>query len=66
MLDCIKQALFEESPDSADSATAAEIEALKAQIAALEEKVSIPSATKTNGSIYPPGTVKSIAGGDFK
>ncbi|MEH2189962.1 MAG: hypothetical protein V7K64_27905 [Nostoc sp.] len=47
VLDCIKQALSEESPDDADSATAAEIEALKAQIAALSEKVSIPSATKT-------------------
>lgn len=47
VLDCIKQALSQESPDDADSATAAEIEALKAQIAALSEKVSIPSATKT-------------------
>ncbi|ALF56534.1 hypothetical protein ACX27_24215 [Nostoc piscinale CENA21] len=46
VLDCIRNAL-EESPDGADSATAAEIEALKAQIAALEEKVNIPSATKT-------------------
>ncbi|BAY95040.1 hypothetical protein NIES3275_70970 (plasmid) [Microchaete diplosiphon NIES-3275] len=47
VLACIKQALMEESPDSVDSATAAEIEALKAQIAVLEEKVNIPSATKT-------------------
>ncbi len=47
VLDCIKQALVQESPDGADSATALEIEALKAQIAALEEKVSIPCATKT-------------------
>lgn len=47
MLDCIRNALSEESPDDADSATAAEIEALKAQIAALSEKVSIPSASKT-------------------
>ncbi|MBD2252719.1 hypothetical protein [Nostoc parmelioides] len=47
VLNCIKQALVEESPDDADNATAAEIEALKAQIAALEEKVNIPSATKT-------------------
>jgi len=47
VLDCIKQALVQESPDGADSAIAAEIEALKAQISALEEKVSIPSATKT-------------------
>ncbi|MHC5916504.1 MAG: hypothetical protein ACYTXE_37245 [Nostoc sp.] len=47
VLDCIRNALVEESPDDADSATAAEIEALKAQIAALSEKVSIPSATKT-------------------
>ncbi|MBD2470936.1 hypothetical protein [Nostoc sp. FACHB-145] len=46
VLSCIKQALVEESPDGV-SATAAEIEALKAQIAALEEKVNIPSATKT-------------------
>ncbi|MHC5779846.1 hypothetical protein [Nostoc sp.] len=43
----IRNALVEESPNSADSATAAEIEALKAQIAALSEKVNIPSATKT-------------------
>ncbi|BAZ19268.1 hypothetical protein NIES4073_01380 (plasmid) [Kalymmatonema gypsitolerans NIES-4073] len=47
VLDCIRNALVEESPDGADSATAAEIEALKAQIAALEEKVNIPSATKS-------------------
>ena len=47
VLDCIKQALSQESPDDADSATAAEIEALKAQIAALSEKLSIPSASKT-------------------
>lgn len=47
VLDCIRNALFEESPDDADSATAAKIEALKAQIAALSEKVSIPSASKT-------------------
>ncbi len=46
VLDCIKQSLVEESPDGV-SATAAEIEALKAQIAALEEKVNIPSATKS-------------------
>ncbi len=46
VLDCIRNALVEESPDSV-SATAAEIEALKAQIAVLEEKVNIPSATKT-------------------
>nr|WP_243713896.1 hypothetical protein [Nostoc sp. 106C] len=46
VLNCIKQALVEESADGV-SATAAEIEALKAQIAALEEKVNIPSATKT-------------------
>ncbi|MEH2169613.1 MAG: hypothetical protein V7K41_23725 [Nostoc sp.] len=43
----IRNALVEESPDYADSATAAEIEALKVQIAALSEKVNIPSATKT-------------------
>ncbi|MBD2205635.1 hypothetical protein H6G33_25160 [Calothrix sp. FACHB-1219] len=47
VLNCIKQALVEESLDDADSATAAEIEALKAQIATLEDKVRIPSATKT-------------------
>ncbi|MFQ4143780.1 hypothetical protein [Chlorogloeopsis sp. ULAP02] len=47
VLDCIKQALAQESPDDADSTTAAEIEVLKVQIAALSEKVSIPSATKT-------------------
>jgi len=47
LLDCIEQALVKESPNSADSATAAEIEALKAQIATLEERVSIPSASKT-------------------
>lgn len=47
VLDCIRNALVEESSNSADSATAAEIEALKAQIAALSEKVSIPSASKT-------------------
>jgi chromosome segregation ATPase len=47
VLDCIKQALVQESPHGVDNATALEIEALKAQIAALEEKVSIPCATKT-------------------
>lgn len=47
VLNCIRNALSQENPDSADSVTAAEIETLKAQIAALEEKVSIPSATKT-------------------
>lgn len=47
VLSCIKQALAQESPDSTDNATAAEIEALKAQIAALSEKISIPSASKT-------------------
>ncbi|BAY19852.1 hypothetical protein NIES21_57220 (plasmid) [Anabaenopsis circularis NIES-21] len=46
VLDCIRNALVEESPDGV-SVTAAEIEALKAQIAALEEKVNIPSATKS-------------------
>ncbi|NJM74270.1 MAG: hypothetical protein HC862_31760 [Scytonema sp. RU_4_4] len=44
---CLKGALVEESPHSADSATAAEIEALKAQISALLEKVSIPYASKS-------------------
>ncbi|WP_323808826.1 hypothetical protein [Nostoc sphaeroides] len=44
VLDCIRNGLSQESPDSA---TATEIEALKAQIAALSEKVSIPSASKT-------------------
>jgi chromosome segregation ATPase len=47
VLDCIRNELSQENPDSADSATAAEIEALKVQIAALSEKVSIPSATKS-------------------
>lgn len=40
-------ALYKESPHSADSAIATEIEALKAQISALSKKVSIPYASKT-------------------
>jgi hypothetical protein len=43
---------LEESLDDADGATAARIEALKVQIAALEEKVNIPSAIKSE--VYIP------------